>query len=41
MEVEIGAMDYGFSINGILGMDFLRAAGAILNLRDLTMSFLE
>lgn len=41
VEVEIGAMDYGFSINGILGMDFLRAAGAVLNMRDMTISFLE
>jgi hypothetical protein len=35
-ELEIGAMEYGFDIGGILGMDFLRGAGAILNLRDLT-----
>jgi hypothetical protein len=41
VEVEIGAMDYGFRINGILGMDFLRAAGAVLDLRNLTLSFLE
>ncbi|HRV92078.1 MAG TPA: retropepsin-like aspartic protease, partial [Anaerolineae bacterium] len=26
-DVEIGGMDYGFDINGILGMDFLRQAG--------------
>ena len=39
VEVEVGAMDYGFAINGILGMDFLRAAGAVLNLGDLTVSF--
>ena len=38
-EVEIGGMDYGFGINGILGMDFLRAAGAVVNLRDLTISW--
>ncbi len=38
-EVEIGAMDYGFDLGGILGMDFLLAAGAILNLRDLTLEF--
>lgn len=28
-EVEIGGMDYGFEIGGILGMDFLRKAGAV------------
>jgi predicted aspartyl protease len=38
-EVEIGGMDYGFSISGILGMDFLTSTGAILNLRDLTLDF--
>lgn len=38
-EVEIGGMDYGFSISGILGMDFLARTGAVLNLRDLTLGF--
>jgi hypothetical protein len=38
-EVEIGAMDYGFDIGGILGMDFLAAAGALLNLRDFSIHF--
>lgn len=28
-EIEVGGMDYGFDINGILGMDFLRTAKAI------------
>ncbi len=37
-EVEIAGMDYGFAIQGILGMDFLRRAGAIVNLRDLTLA---
>lgn len=36
-EVEIGEMDYGFSIGGILGMDFLRSAGAIVDLRQLRL----
>ena len=40
-DVEIGGMDYGFDINGILGMDFLRQSGAIINLRDLTIDFAE
>lgn len=30
--VEVGAMDYGFPINGILGMDFLIAVGAVVDL---------
>lgn len=38
-EVEVGEMDYGFEIGGILGMDFLRAAGATINLRELTLEF--
>ncbi len=31
-EIEIGAMDYGFAIDGILGMDFLSQVGAIIDL---------
>jgi hypothetical protein len=37
--VEIGAMDYGFAINGILGMDFLLQAGAILDLNQMNINF--
>ena len=32
LEVEIGAMDYGFEIDGIIGMDFLAQVGAIVDL---------
>lgn len=39
-EVEIGEMDYGVSMGGILGMDFLRAAGAIIDLRQLRLGLL-
>ena len=38
-EVEIGGMDYGFEINGILGMDFLLHAEAIINLRAMKIEF--
>jgi hypothetical protein len=38
-EVEVGGMDYGFAINGILGMDFLLATGAIINLSTLSLDF--
>jgi predicted aspartyl protease len=38
-EVEIGGMDYGFEINGILGMDFLTRTGAIINLHRLQIEF--
>ncbi|MFO7634078.1 MAG: hypothetical protein R6W76_16145 [Caldilinea sp.] len=30
--IEVGAMDYGFAIDGILGMDFLMSVGAIIDL---------
>jgi hypothetical protein len=29
--IEVGAMDYVFPIDGILGMDFLLAVGAIID----------
>lgn len=38
-ELEIGEMDYGFQIGGILGMDFLRAASAVIDLHRLTIDF--
>jgi hypothetical protein len=33
--IQIGAMDYGFHIQGILGMDFLLQAGTVIDLKDL------
>lgn len=39
--IEVGGMDYGFDINGILGMDFLTQAGAIINLRELQIEFTD
>jgi predicted aspartyl protease len=38
-EVEIGEMDYGFELGGIIGMDFLRAARAVIDLGNLTIDF--
>jgi hypothetical protein len=38
-EIEVGGMDYGFDIRGILGMDFLLAAGARIDLEQLTVEF--
>jgi len=40
-EIEVGGMDYGFDINGIIGMDFLINTGAIINLRELRIDFAE
>ncbi len=34
-------MDYGFEMNGILGMDFLMRAGAIINLREMSITFAD
>jgi predicted aspartyl protease len=31
-KVEIGVMDYGFEINGIIGIDFLKSVGAVIDL---------
>jgi len=38
-EIEIGGMDYGFEINGIIGTDFLINSGAITNLRESYIEF--
>jgi predicted aspartyl protease len=38
-EIEVGGMDYGFAMHGILGMDFLTRAGAMINLREMTIAF--
>lgn len=32
-EIEVGAMDYGFNVDGIIGMDFLVRVGAVVDLR--------
>ena len=33
--VEVGAMEYGFEIDAIVGMDFLVAVGAVIDLTSL------
>jgi predicted aspartyl protease len=37
--IEVGGMDYGFEIDGILGMDFLCQGKAVLDLAQLTIEF--
>jgi len=32
-EIEVGALDYGFEIDGLLGTAFLEAVGAVIDLR--------
>lgn len=39
--VEIGVMDYGFNINGILGMDFLESIGAVIDLDKMVVKIKE
>jgi hypothetical protein len=43
MEVDVmrreACDNYGFGLGGILGMDFLRASGAIIDLHSLTLVF--
>ncbi len=36
-EIEVGAMNYGFEIDGILGLDFLLQTKAIINLSQLSL----
>ncbi|WP_217594120.1 retropepsin-like aspartic protease [Cohnella sp. GbtcB17] len=36
-QVEIGSMDYGLELDGILGFDFLKQAGAVLNVRKMAL----
>ena len=36
-EVEVGELDYGFEIDGILGLDFLLAVEAVIDLGQLKL----
>ena len=38
-ELEVGAVDYGLGIQGVLGLDLLRRAGAIIDLPSMTLHF--
>jgi Aspartyl protease len=38
-QIEIGEMSYGYGFGGILGLDFLLEAGAILDLPELLLKF--
>jgi predicted aspartyl protease len=38
-EIEVGGMDYGFEINGILGMDFMMRSGVVIDLGKLTIGY--
>ena len=36
-EIEIGAMNYGFDMDGIIGLDFLKAVGAVIDLEKMEL----
>lgn len=38
-EVDVSGMDYTIPINGLLGLDFLEAAGAVINLSTVELTF--
>lgn len=38
-EIDVGSMDYGFAINGLLGMNFLLRSGAVIDLGAQTIGF--
>ncbi|UJF33047.1 retropepsin-like aspartic protease [Paenibacillus hexagrammi] len=40
-EVEIGEMNYGMEIDGIIGFDYIQLAGLIINSKELTVSARE
>jgi hypothetical protein len=35
--IEVGAMEYGFELDGILGLDFLMANRAVIDLESMTL----
>lgn len=37
-KIEVGVMDYGFDINGIVGMDFMKEVGAVINLDEMKVT---
>lgn len=37
-EVEIGEMNYGMEIDGIIGFDFIKSAGLVIDSRELTVA---
>lgn len=37
-KIEVGVMDYGFEIDGILGMDFLQKTGAVIDLAKMQIT---
>jgi predicted aspartyl protease len=40
-QIEVGGMDDGFDIDGILGMDFFTRAGAVIDLNKFELTFIS
>lgn len=40
-EIEIGAMNYGFDMDGIIGVDFLTKVGAMIDLDRMELRLAE
>lgn len=40
-EIDIGNMDFGFAINGLLGMNFLLQSDAVIDLKARTIDFAD
>lgn len=40
LDIEFGGLDDGFKMNGILGLDALLRAGAVLDLKNLSIDAL-
>ncbi|MFX3636037.1 MAG: retropepsin-like aspartic protease [Candidatus Pristimantibacillus sp.] len=40
-QVEIGSMDYGLEIDGIIGFDFMKAIGLVINANEMTANSLS
>ncbi|UHA75123.1 retropepsin-like aspartic protease [Paenibacillus sp. 481] len=38
-QVEIGRMDYGLEIDGIIGFDFIKAAGLVIDASEMTIRY--
>lgn len=36
--IELGSMDYGLEIDGIIGYDFMKEVGIVIDLKDLYLS---
>jgi hypothetical protein len=36
--VEIGVMDYGLNINGIIGVNFLKEINAVIDLKEMIIN---